>query len=152
MLVKDVMKTHTVVQDAIEELLADREDDGFIDDALTMPIPEQYRALLKTLRFDYMDLTKHHYQSTAAQNKSPPAAKMVRLAQELADLSNALPAEHTNSVFVRVDRGRVDLMKAMIAGATGTPYAHGLYEYDIFFENAYPTCSPKMNLTTTGAG
>jgi hypothetical protein len=37
MLVKDVMKTHTIVQDAIEVLLADREDDGFIDDALTMP-------------------------------------------------------------------------------------------------------------------
>lgn len=80
MLVKDVMKTHTIVQDAIEVLLADREDDGFIDDALTMPQAEQYRALLKTLRFDYMDIVKHHYQSTAAQNKSPPAAKMVRLA------------------------------------------------------------------------
>jgi len=85
-----------------------------------------------------MDITKHHYYSLARDHKSPPAAKMVRLAQELADLSHALPFEHTNSVFVRVDRSRVDIMKAMIAGATGTPYAHGLYEYDIFFTNEYP--------------
>lgn len=35
---------------------------------------------------------------------SPPPNKMVRLAQELADLSNALPSEHTNSIFVRVDK------------------------------------------------
>ena len=30
----------------------------------------------------------------------------MRLAQELADLSNALPSEHTNAIFVRVDRHR----------------------------------------------
>lgn len=63
---------------------------------------------------------------------------MVRLAQELADLSNALPSEHTNSIFVRVDKSRVDMMKALITGAIGTPYAHGAYEFDIFSENTYP--------------
>jgi len=43
-------------------------------------------------------------------------------------------------------------MKAMISGSIETPYAHGLYEFDLFFENAYPEVSPKMNLTTTGGG
>lgn len=43
-------------------------------------------------------------------------------------------------------------MKAMISGAEGTPYAHGLFEYDIFYENSYPNSPPKMNLTTTGNG
>jgi ubiquitin-protein ligase len=69
---------------------------------------------------------------------------MVRLAQELADISTALPSEHTNAVFVRVDKGRVDMMKAILSGAIGTPYAHGLYEYDIFFDDAYPAGPPKM--------
>lgn len=77
---------------------------------------------------------------------------MVRLAQELADLSNALPSEHTNSVFVRVEKTRVDLMKSLITGAIGTPYAHGCYEFDIFCENSYPNGPPKMNLMTTGGG
>jgi len=53
---------------------------------------------------------------------------------------------------VRVDKSRVDLMKALITGATGTPYAHGCYEFDIFCENGYPSGPPKMNLCTTGAG
>lgn len=77
---------------------------------------------------------------------------MVRLAQELADLSNALPSEHTNAIFVRVDKSRVDMMKALITGSTDTPYAHGCYEFDIFCENSYPNAACKMNLMTTGSG
>ena len=44
------------------------------------------------------------------------------------------------------------MMKALVMGATGTPYAHGCYEYDIFFEDSYPNAPPKCNLETTGAG
>jgi hypothetical protein len=42
---------------------------------------------------------------------------MVRLAQELADLSNSLPDQNTNAIFVRVDTERVDVMKAIITGS-----------------------------------
>lgn len=85
-------------------------------------------------------------------NYTPPQTKMVRLAQELADLSNALPIEHTNSIFVRVDQSRVDVMKAIIMGSAGTPYGHGSFEYDIYFDDSYPNGPPKVNLTTTGSG
>lgn len=132
--------------------MADLGNDNEIADALELPIEKAYWLLMNKLRFDYMDVNKHHYTNLAASNKSPPASKMVRLAQELADISNALPAQHTDAVFVRVDKNRVDLMKAMISGAEGTPYAHGLFEYDLFFENSYPASPPKMNLTTTGNG
>jgi hypothetical protein len=30
----------------------------------------------------------------------------------------------TNSIFVRCDQSRVDVMKAIIMGSAGTPYAH----------------------------
>ena len=43
-------------------------------------------------------------------------------------------------------------MKALICGASNTPYAHGCYEYDIFCDNNYPREPPKMNLITTGNG
>ena len=61
------------------------ENDNFIEDALALPVPASYRALLSPLRFDYMDMQeagdyKHHYKSCAAQNMSPPPSKMVRLA------------------------------------------------------------------------
>ena len=42
---------------------------------------------------------------------------MLRLASELADLSTSLPIEATNSIFVRADTERIDVIKALITGA-----------------------------------
>jgi ubiquitin-protein ligase len=44
------------------------------------------------------------------------------------------------------------MIKAMIMGATDTPYAHGCFEFDMFCDNNYPNACPKMNLMTTGNG
>lgn len=93
----------------------------------------------------------HHYSSSVSQS-TPPSSKVIRLAQELADLSNSLPTEHTNSIFVRVDKNRVDLMKVLIMGSSTTPYAHGAFEYDVYFDDSYPNHPPKVNLETTGGG
>ena len=40
----------------------------------------------------------------------------------------------------------------MIAGAEGTPYANGLFEYHVLLGSNYPTGPPKCNLHTTGHG
>ena len=124
-----------------------------------MPLAQSYQLLMKDLRFDCIQMREkengsydHHYASHISGSGTPFATKMVRLAQEFADMSNSLPIEHTNSIFVRVDRERVDVMKALVMGAKGTPYAHGAYLFDIFFDENYPQGPPKMNLTTTGAG
>ena len=165
-LARDVVSTHCFVKEALEQHLREEEGEKFIENALALPLPAQYRALLEGLRFDYMSMKNpnaeasssgtsdyvHHYKALAAQNDSPPATKMIRLAQELADLSNALPCEHTNSIYVRVDKERVDMMKALIVGSSNTPYAHGCFEFDLFCDKEYPNVSPKMNLMTTGAG
>lgn len=85
----------------------------------------------------------HVYQTELAKATNPPVTKLVRLAQEIADLSNSLPCDHTNAIFCRVDKERVDVMKCLIMGAAGTPYAHGAFIYDLFFENSYPGSPPK---------
>jgi ubiquitin-protein ligase len=46
----------------------------------------------------------------------------------------------------------VDVLKALIFGAKDTPYAHGGFEFDIFFDENYPNAPPKVNLITTGGG
>jgi hypothetical protein len=52
---------------------------------------------MKDLRFDYIDMKesptkiKHHYASNFNANYTPNQVKMIRLAQELADISTALP-------------------------------------------------------------
>ena len=94
---------------------------------------------------------KHYYGYMSSTN-APPQSKMIRLAQELADLSNSLPTEYTNAIFVRVDRAKVDLMKVIIMGSSQTPYAHGAFEYDVYFDDSYPNGPPKVNLMTTGGG
>jgi hypothetical protein len=49
-------------------------------------------------------ITKHHYASYYQPNHKSPAQKTIRLAQELADVSHALPIDHTNAIFVRCDK------------------------------------------------
>lgn len=67
-------------------------------------------------------------------------------------MSTALPIDYRNSIFVRCDTERVDVMKCIIMGASGTPYGHGAFLYDVYFEDTYPNSSPKVNLDTTGNG
>ncbi len=126
---------------------------------LELPLAKKYPLLLKDLRFDYIDMkdkngkiAKHHYHANFVANHKSPPAKTIRLAQELADISHALPVEHTNAIYVRCDKERVDFMQALIMGSNGTPYGHGAYLFDIYFDDTYPNNPPKVNLTTTGNG
>jgi ubiquitin-protein ligase len=124
---------------------------------LELPFDKKYRHLLKDLRFDYIDMKeankiKHHYSVNFSANYTPNQNKMIRLAQELADISTSLPYEHTNSIFVRCDKDRVDFMQVLIMGSNGTPYGHGAFLFDVYFDDTYPLTPPKVNLTTTGYG
>ena len=40
----------------------------------------------------------------------------------------------------------------MISGPEDTPYSNGLFLFDAFFPETYPTTAPKVNLQTTGKG
>ncbi|CAD8118277.1 unnamed protein product [Paramecium sonneborni] len=160
-----IMETDTCVQEAIERFECDQSDEELeeakeheLQEILKLPLNESYRLLLKDLRFDYVSFKgqnqqyQHYYEKQITQAPIPTPAKLIRLAQEFADMSNSLPVEHTNSIFVRADKDRVDVIKALIMGASGTPYAHGAYLFDIYFEDQYPNTPPKMNLSTTGGG
>ena len=48
----------------------------------------------------------------------------------------------TDSIYVRVFEERMDLMRAVIVGATGTPYHDGLFFFDICFHPEYPNEPP----------
>jgi len=60
-----------------------------------MPVAEAYRLILNKLRFGYVNLKEgngyKHAHSSVITNNSPPTAKILRLSQELADLSSSLP-------------------------------------------------------------
>lgn len=48
----------------------------------------------------------------------------------------------TDTIFVRVYESRMDLLRAVIVGAEGTPYHDGLFFFDIFFPAGYPSVPP----------
>ena len=67
-------------------------------------------------------------------------------------MPSSLPCEPTNSIFLRYDKERMDVMRALIFGASGTPYAHGAFLYNMHFGDDYPQRPPKCLLETTGHG
>ncbi|GAA5952038.1 hypothetical protein JCM10213_005346 [Rhodosporidiobolus nylandii] len=90
----------------------------------------------------------HYYRRDieATANHRRPHKGFVHLAKELAVLSTSLPP----GIWVRVDEARVDVLKVLIAGPTDSPYAGGLFEFDIFVPLEYPNKSPSCWLRTTG--
>ncbi|BGP43102.1 hypothetical protein JCM10449v2_007126 [Rhodotorula kratochvilovae] len=92
----------------------------------------------------------HRYNRdiTAIATSRRPHNSFVHLAKELAVLSTSLPP----GIWVRVDESRVDVLKCLIAGPEDSPYAGGLFEFDIFLPLQYPQVSPLCWLRTTGGG
>lgn len=93
-----------------------------------------------------------HFYNTSLKGKSssPSATKTKRITSEMKMLSKSLPLNYTNSIFLKHDEARMDLMRALIIGSDDTPYANGAFIYDIFLDDNYPNSPPKMNLVTTG--
>lgn len=56
----------------------------------------------------------------------------------------------TDTITVRVYESRIDLLRAVIVGAEGTPYHDGLFFFDISFPSDYPNvppvCDRNLNL------
>ncbi len=53
-------------------------------------------------------------------------------------MPSSLPCESTNSIFLRYDKIRMDVMRTVIFGSSGTPYAHGAFLYNLHFGDDYP--------------
>ncbi|CAN6810780.1 unnamed protein product [Brassica oleracea] len=55
-------------------------------------------------------------------------------------------------IFVRAYESRMDLLRAVIIGADGTPYHDGLFFFDIFFPDTYPSVPPVVHYHSGGLG
>lgn len=83
-----------------------------------------------------------------AEKSKPAPGRMRKLLAQVTSLSTDLP----EGIFVRHGEGRPDLLKVLIVGPAGTPYEHGLFEFDMFCCNDFPTSPPKLRFRTTGGG
>ena len=69
---------------------------------------------------------------------------------ELASLGSSLPCHWASTVAVRVDEDRMDVLQALVIGPDETPYANGIFIFDIHLPTDYPHTPPLVHLLTTG--
>lgn len=81
-----------------------------------------------------------------------PTLKQQRIFKEYQVLRTQSPVYYTNSIFTVSDESNTDHMQALITGATDTPYAYGVFLFDIFCHDSFPAAPPEMKLLTTGSG
>ncbi|KHN24384.1 Putative ubiquitin-conjugating enzyme E2 25 [Glycine soja] len=92
-------------------------------------------------QFDVIeDVSDHHFvhANSSMEQHSKHWAK--RIQGEWKSLEKDLP----DSIFVRVYESRIDLLRAVIIGAEGTPYHDGLFFFDVFFPSGYSHVPPNF--------
>lgn len=121
-------------------------------EALTRRYKENMANL--TFRMVTMDLSAHYHRDAirAAARQSLAKDRMRRIRKEISSLPSSLPFHFQSVIAVRVDETRPDVIKALIIGPEGTPYANGCFTFDIFLPATYPNSPPLVQFTTTGRG
>ncbi|KAL1202486.1 putative ubiquitin-conjugating enzyme E2 25 [Cardamine amara subsp. amara] len=98
-------------------------------------------------RFDIVeDFSDHHFASKGTTSKQHTKEWAKRIQEEWRILENDLP----EMIFVRAYESRMDLLRAVIIGAQGTPYHDGLFFFDIFFPDTYPSVPPTVHYHSGG--
>ncbi|XP_015089373.1 probable ubiquitin-conjugating enzyme E2 25 [Solanum pennellii] len=98
-------------------------------------------------KFDTVeDHSDHFYSRQASSGNLPSKNWAKKIQEEWKILENDLP----DTIFVRVYESRMDLLRAVIMGADGTPYHDGLYFFDVFFPSNYPNVPPLVHYHSFG--
>ncbi|KAF3456368.1 hypothetical protein FNV43_RR01018 [Rhamnella rubrinervis] len=99
------------------------------------------------------DDSDHYYVSTNRPKKdggdcfSNGGSRVYKkIMQEWRILEKHLP----DSIYVRVYEKRIDLLRAVIVGAAGTPYHDGLFFFDMAFPSDYPNRPPNVYYRSFG--
>ncbi|XP_058754820.1 putative ubiquitin-conjugating enzyme E2 38 [Vicia villosa] len=108
---------------------------------------ETLKKLRSFKQFDtVIDISDHHFINQNSSTKQNPKSWAKKIQEEWKILEKHLP----DTIFVRVYESRMDLMRAVIIGAEGTPYHDGLFFFDIFFPSDYPNVPPNVHYHSGG--
>ncbi|KAL9259066.1 putative ubiquitin-conjugating enzyme E2 25 [Drosera capensis] len=72
------------------------------------------------------------------------AIRVSEIAVKSLDEENSGRVENPGEGFARVYETRMDLLRAVILGADGTPYHDGAFFFDVFFPADYPNSPPHV--------
>ncbi|GLT35122.1 hypothetical protein SLA2020_096010 [Shorea laevis] len=92
-------------------------------------------------QFDIVDnFLDHHYNSLVSSGEKQTNEWAKRITEEWKILEKDLP----DTIYVRVCESRMDLLRAVIIGPSGTPYHDGLFVFDCLFPPKYPNEPPMV--------
>ncbi|KAI3755783.1 hypothetical protein L1987_55589 [Smallanthus sonchifolius] len=98
-------------------------------------------------KFDIVeDYSDHYYSGSSSAMMEPPRNWAKKIQEEWRILEKDLP----DMIFVRVYESRMDLLRAVIIGAEGTPYHDGLFFFDVCFPKNYPYEPPQVHYHSGG--
>jgi ubiquitin-conjugating enzyme E2 O len=105
--------------------------------------PDRFR------QFDMVqDCSDNHFLDASNELAQTQVKKgrLKKVQQEWSILERNLP----ESIYVRAYEERMDLLRAVIIGAPGTPYHDGLFFFDIFLPTDYPNEPPQVHYISGG--
>jgi ubiquitin-protein ligase len=76
--------------------------------------------------------------------------KLYRLRKEFNIIKKSISNNKDASVFFRIEKDNISKMKFMISGPINTPYAYGLYIFDMTIPNTFPNTPPLVNFRNNG--
>ncbi|CAN6343022.1 unnamed protein product [Urochloa humidicola] len=88
----------------------------------------------------------HHYLDNKEQDCGGERKWLKRVQEEWKILDTSLP----DTIYVRAYENRMDLLRAVMVGASGTPYHDGLFFFDLQLPPSYPTTPPLVNYHSFG--
>ncbi|XP_045801359.1 putative ubiquitin-conjugating enzyme E2 38 isoform X4 [Trifolium pratense] len=108
---------------------------------------ETLRKFQNFKQFDTVDdASDHHFVHQNSSTKQNPKNWAKKIQGEWKILEKHLP----DTIFVRVFESRMDLLRAVIIGAEGTPYHDGLFFFDVLFPSGYPNVPPQVHYHAGG--
>ncbi|CAJ2659809.1 unnamed protein product [Trifolium pratense] len=108
---------------------------------------ETLKKLQSFKQFDIVvDTSDHHYVTNNSSTKQNPTSWAKKIQEEWKILAKHLP----ETIFVRVFESRMDLLRAVIIGAEGTPYHDGLFFFDVQFPSGFPNVPPLVYYHSRG--
>ncbi|XP_074329137.1 putative ubiquitin-conjugating enzyme E2 24 isoform X3 [Apium graveolens] len=115
------------------------------------PLPSGSKSPKDFGQFDMVscDCLDHHFVDGSGKSSTSSQMKrswLKKVQQEWSILEKDLP----ESIYVRVYEERMDLIRAAIVGAPGTPYHDNLFFFDIYLPAEYPHEPPLVHYNSGG--
>ncbi|KAL4487566.1 hypothetical protein ABPG72_017355 [Tetrahymena utriculariae] len=123
----------------------------------TIKMEEFQRVNLRSINNHYLNLKNSTSKSKQSQQKRLSDAQQQnlqkRIERELVSIVKSIECdEEKGGVFFACDESNLQYIKILITGAANTPFAYGVYVFDMFIPDDYPINPPKLNFQSTSKG